>query len=337
MCIAHCGTLQPVKYVILMIYILTEKSQSILKNIMEDLIPIKKTHITFYSKFPLYYLAKNGEALLYKKADKNLDSNMLDRNQYPQFFIRKEDEATVVKELRAVLNIKLAKSISSKGFKAIKQSLCVVVEEALSDPSDGSLSSLPETIEILLNGAKKKSNLMEALLSINSNSPKIIQHSVNVLSLTAQYCFFKKYPEDKIRRVCLCALLHDIGTAKIEKKIIEAKDKLTDKEFLIYKKHPTMGFKDIQLYPDFDKTVAHTAFEHHERLDGSGYPNRTKKISFEAQLIGLIDSYEALKYQDKTFRTTLEPYDALQIIKKDVIAGKYNKKIFVDLCSCLIK
>ena len=70
---------------------------------MPDLIPIKKSHITFYDKFPIYHLSKDGEALLFKKADKE----MLDRNQYPQFFIRKEDEGTVVKKLQAVLNMNL--------------------------------------------------------------------------------------------------------------------------------------------------------------------------------------------------------------------------------------
>ncbi|MCK5100598.1 MAG: diguanylate cyclase, partial [Desulfobacteraceae bacterium] len=75
----------------------------------------------------------------------------------------------------------------------------------------------------------------------------------------------------------------------------------------------------------------------HECLDGSGYPNGIKNISFEAQVIGLIDSYEPLKYRDKKFRKALNPYDALQIIRKDVIQGKYNKQVFIDLCSCLIK
>jgi type II secretory ATPase GspE/PulE/Tfp pilus assembly ATPase PilB-like protein len=63
----------------------------------------------------------------------------------------------------------------------------------------------------------------------------------------------------------------------------------------------------------------------------------TKDISFEAQVIGLIDSYEPLKYSDKLFRKALKPYDALQIIKEDVLKGRYNKQIFIDLCSCLIK
>ena len=302
-----------------------------------DLIPIKESHITFYSNFTLYYLSTNGEPVIYKKQEEKLDGSKLFEHEHPQFFIHKKDEASVVKTLLSVLNIKFAKAISSKGIKVIKQTLCQVVEEALEGPLETSLSSLPETIEILFYGAKKNPDLIDALASMSSNSPKIIEHLVNVLAITAQYCFFKKFPDDQIKKLCLCALLHDIGASKIDKEIIETDEMLTDKEYEIYKTHTTIGYRDMKLYPTFDKHVALTALEHHECLDGSGYPNGIKNISFEAQVIGLIDSYEPLKYRGKKFRKALNPYDALQIIKKDVIQGKYNKKVFIDLCSCLIK
>lgn len=304
---------------------------------MKELIPIKKSHIMLYNDFSLYYISKDGEPLLYKATDKKLDREMLEKNQYPQFFISKDDEASILKKLQSVLNIKLAKAISSKGVKAIKQGLCQIVEEALQGPLEISLFSLPETIEILFYGVKKNSDLLHAIAAMNSNSTKIIEHSVNVLALTSQYCFFKKYSDDEIKRFALCALLHDIGTSHIDKNIIETDEKLTDKEYAILKTHTIKGYRDMRLYPSFDKSISLTILEHHELLDGSGYPNGIKNISFEAQVIGLIDSYEPLKYRNKKFRAVLEPYDALQIIKTDVLQGKYNKQVFVDLCSCLIK
>ncbi len=93
----------------------------------------------------------------------------------------------------------------------------------------------------------------------------------------------------------------------------------------------------MKLYPTFDKSVTKTALQHHERLDGSGYPVGTKIIAFEAQVIGLICSYDHLRHQEKIFRKALKPYKALQILKEDVIKTKYNKKVFMDLCSCLRK
>ncbi|MCG8640050.1 MAG: HD domain-containing protein [Desulfobacterales bacterium] len=304
---------------------------------MKDLIPIKKSHIRFYNDFPLYYISKNGDPLLYKKKDKTLDREMLDRNQYPRFFIKKEDEAEVVRQLQEVLNIKLAKAISSQGVEAIRAAMCDIVEEALSGPIDASLSALPETIEILLMGARKNSGLLESLATIHTVGKKLVGHCVNVLSITAQYCFFKNYPDDQVKELCLCALLHDVGLGKIDRQLFESAEKLSDKEFSEYKTHPAQGYKEVMKYPMFSKTVEKTVLEHHERLDGSGYPNKMTDICFEAQVIGLIDSYEQLKYHEKKFRKALNPFEALQIIKADVVKAKYNKKVFVDLCSCLIK
>ncbi len=302
-----------------------------------DLIPVKKSHIQFYNNFDLYHISKEGEPLLYKAADKKLDGEMLDRNQYPQFFIKKKDEAQIIKQLLKVLNLKLAKAISSKGIKTVKQTIGKIMEEALEGPLGISLSSLPETIEILLFGAKKNPDLLDALASMNAKSPVIIEHSINVLALTMQYAFFKELDDDRVKNLALCALLHDIGMTKIGKELIETKDALTDKQFAEYQSHTIRGYREMDLFPSFDKSVALTALEHHERLDGSGYPNRLKNISQEARIIGLIDSYEPLKYREKNFRKALTPYDALQIIKKDVVLGKYSKQMFKDLCSCLIK
>ncbi len=126
---------------------------------MHNLVPIKKSHIRFYNNFSLYYISENGEALLYKKAEDKLDGEKIDRNQYPQFFISKENEKSVVKKLLSILNIKLAEKIASKGIKAIKQSICQIMAEALEGPLGTSLLSLPETIEILLCGAKRNPDL----------------------------------------------------------------------------------------------------------------------------------------------------------------------------------
>lgn len=262
---------------------------------------------------------------------------MLEKNQYPQFFIRKKDEAKVRKEIGSVMNMEFAKAVSSQGFEVVKNALSRIVNEAISNPSNGGLSVLPETIEILFYGAKKQPDLLDSLLSLSSGSSKVVEHSINVLSIATQYCFFKGFPDDKVKNICLCALLHDIGTSGIDKTIIETDKKITEKEYLKYKKHTVLGFKQLQQYPSFDRSVEVTALEHHELLDGSGYPKGTTQISFEAMVIGLIDTYESLKYRARKYRNPLSPYAALQIIKKDVIKGKYNKDIFVDLCSCLIK
>jgi HD-GYP domain-containing protein (c-di-GMP phosphodiesterase class II) len=70
-----------------------------------------------------------------------------------------------------------------------------------------------------------------------------------------------------------------------------------------------------------------TALQHHERIDGSGYPNKLKCISKTAQIVGLIDCYESLTKDDRPYRNALDSFKALTILKKEVEVGKFNKKI----------
>ncbi len=308
-----------------------------MNQIKDNLIPIKPSHIKFYDDLPLYYISDKGEPVLYKKSDVPVGKKLIDSEKQSQFFILRKDEGLVTQNLISALNRKLAEDISSKGIATIKQLICQIVDEALQGPHEASLSLLPETIEIFFCNAKKSPKFLEALASIESKSSRIIEHSVNVLALTMQYCFFKESTNDEIRKLGLCALLHDVGTCHLDKELIETKELLSEEEFKRMKSHTTKGYNDLKSNKAFDKSVALAALEHHELLDGTGYPNGTREPSFESQVIGLIDSYEPLKYNEKSYRKALKAYDALQVLKKDVLKERYNKQVFVDLCSCLTK
>ena len=70
------------------------------------------------------------------------------------------------------------------------------------------------------------------------------------------------------------------------------------------------------------------ALTHHEKCDGSGYPNCKSNLPNFAQLIGIIDCYEALTNDDRPYRSAMDPLKALEIIKKDVIKNKFDVKQF---------
>ena len=73
--------------------------------------------------------------------------------------------------------------------------------------------------------------------------------------------------------------------------------------------------------------------EHHENLDGSGYPRGITHISFEGQLINLISCFEQLTYREKKYRKAKLPFSAMSTIKDETLKyGKFNKEIFKDFC-----
>jgi HD-GYP domain-containing protein (c-di-GMP phosphodiesterase class II) len=76
--------------------------------------------------------------------------------------------------------------------------------------------------------------------------------------------------------------------------------------------------------------------EDHVKIDGSGYPKGANHISKTAQIVGLVDCCEALTNDDRPYRSALDPFKALTIIKDDVVAGKFSRRLFEKFCYSLI-
>ena len=99
----------------------------------------------------------------------------------------------------------------------------------------------------------------------------------------------------RLRALATGALVHDIGKLSVPDSILQKPGPLTDEEFGIIKLHPEWGDK-ILVDLGFGDEVRHLVRDHHERLDGSGYPHGTESslISFDARILGVCDVYDAL-------------------------------------------
>ena len=302
---------------------------------MSEYVIVKPSQIDFLETIPFYYQSKDGEYLLYKKTGELLDKERAAQTRHPDLFIQKQDKERALKELTKGLNMEFAKQVAEGGLIQIKTALCNIVEEALAPGQEAAMLALPETIDILFKNSDQDHSTMEYLSKIATTSPMMVEHTVNVTALTLQYCFFHHLPEKETTKMALCALLHDVGTTKIGSQLIESRHRLTDKEFETYKTHSELGHDMIIVNTDFNIVVATVALEHHERMDKSGYPNQADVLCRESQIIGLIDCYESLTYRDKDFRKVKTPFATLNLIKEEVMEGKFSKKIFKEFTSCL--
>lgn len=155
--------------------------------------------------------------------------------------------------------------------------------------------------------------------------------------LVLNYGVFNELSETATKRLSLGALLHDIGLTGIPKQIAEADRKLTDQEFREYKKHVELGHKMIRESIQIDLSVAKGVLEHHERLDGKGYPKGISDVSFEGRLIGIADCFEDLINTEKKHRKRREPFEALKIVQDEILReGKFDKDIFKNFCLSLL-
>lgn len=113
--------------------------------------------------------------------------------------------------------------------------------------------------------------------------------------------------------IALASLFHDIGKFFIPDEILNKPAKLSDEEFNYIKMHST--YSSELLKGKFIEDIAQIVEQHHERLDGSGYPNGLKEnqIRIEAKIIGVTDSYDAMT-SDRAYRAKMKPKEAIEEI-----------------------
>ncbi len=136
--------------------------------------------------------------------------------------------------------------------------------------------------------------------------------------------------EDSIKALKYAGLTHDIGKIAIPSEILTKPGKLTPLEYEMIKMHPEIGYKILKDI-DFPWPVAEIVYEHHERLDGSGYPRGLKngEILFEARILAVADVVEAMS-SHRPYRPALGIDAAIEEIKKN--RGKLYDPDVVDVC-----
>jgi len=123
------------------------------------------------------------------------------------------------------------------------------------------------------------------------------------------------YPKEKVREIALGSFLHDIGKLCIPREIINKPGRLTPEEFEEVKRHTVYGYDILRQNVAFPLLSAHIALQHHERLDGSGYPRklRENEIHDYAKMVGIADVYDAL-VSKRVYRDAMLPSEALEIL-----------------------
>ena len=113
------------------------------------------------------------------------------------------------------------------------------------------------------------------------------------------------------------ALLHDIGKIGISAKILDKPARLTDEEFSLIKEHPTKGFRIIEPIAAY-KDVLPIILQHHERIDGKGYPQGLEghKISMEAKIVAVADAFDAI-VSDRPYRKGMSQPQAIEIMREE--------------------
>jgi HD-GYP domain-containing protein (c-di-GMP phosphodiesterase class II) len=167
----------------------------------------------------------------------------------------------------------------------------------------------------IINEVINNRKLMVNLIDIRAYDDYTFGHSVNVAILAVFIGIGMGYGETKLKELALGGLLHDVGKMFIPKEILNKQDKLTDNEMKVMKGHSLAGFELLRQNKEISLLSAHIAFQHHEKLDGSGYPRGLQgtEIHEYASIIAVADVYDALT-SDRPYRRGMLPHEAYEIL-----------------------
>ena len=170
---------------------------------------------------------------------------------------------------------------------------------------------------------------------IEVKDPYTAGHQQRVSQLTTAIAKGLNLSRDKIEGIRVASLIHDIGKISVPTEILSKSITLSDIEFSLIKRHSQIGY-DILKSIDFSNPVAQIVLQHHERLNGSGYPNKLKddEILLEARIIGVADVVEAMS-SHRPYRQALGIDKALEEISQNKCT--LYDPVIVDTCLRIFK
>lgn len=170
---------------------------------------------------------------------------------------------------------------------------------------------------------------------IDSKSTFTAKHSRGIAELAYKVSYHLGYPEEKCLEMKIAGLLHDIGKLAIPNSILDKKGALTDSEFSIIKSHVYYTKVILDRIEDI-KEISDFASNHHEKLNGNGYPRRFggNKLSEEERIMCTCDIYQALT-EDRPYRSGLSSEKAFTILDKMVSDGLVCKTAVSELKATL--
>ncbi|KGX85671.1 HD-GYP domain-containing protein [Pontibacillus litoralis] len=179
----------------------------------------------------------------------------------------------------------------------------------------------------LINEAQQNRLEILKMHRFSTKEDYLYHHSVAVGLLAALIARQLKYSKGEVIQIGLAGVLSDCGMAKIDPHILHKMKPLTTNEFEDIKKHPTYSYRMIENSKVLKHAVLLGVLQHHERIDGSGYPIglRANKIHTYGKIIAVCDTYHAMT-SERLYRSKQSPFKVIEAITHDQF-GKFDHRI----------
>ncbi len=192
------------------------------------------------------------------------------------------------------------------------------------------IAKIPDfTMNIELEHLVKLSSIFSTI--IDSNSSFTSRHSSGLSDKIEKLSYHYAYDSEKIMKLIIAANLHDLGKLAVANKILDKQSPLTKEEFEVVKCHTYYTRQALQKIDGFDDIVE-WASNHHEKLDGNGYPYglNASQLSHESRMMTCLDIYQALT-EDRPYRSGMSHNDTMKILNEHASKGYIDASIVKDI------
>lgn len=171
------------------------------------------------------------------------------------------------------------------------------------------------TITAITASVLRNPDAMISLFKVKQADKYTFQHSVAVATLLIAFCRSLEMDRETTEQVGLGGLLHDIGKMKVPHYILNKPGKLTESEFAVMQRHVEYGELALESASNISQIALDIVLQHHERLDGSGYPRGLKgdQLSIYGQMASIVDVYDAMT-SDRIYHQGRQATEVLQIL-----------------------
>jgi len=187
----------------------------------------------------------------------------------------------------------------------------------MANAEDGKLPS-PKVYNNLRNSiieeVHTKIDMVQCINQLRISDEYTYSHCVNTAVLASVFAKEFAFSDKHLKEITLGAMLHDLGKMRVPKVLLYKPTKLAPDEMEIVKRHPELGYKMIKQM-DVPEIVAGMAYNHHEKINGTGYPRKLteSQLSVYDQIMAIIDVYDAL-ISDRPYKKAIPFHQAINIL-----------------------
>ncbi len=292
----------------------------------EAFIPVslKSLRVDTVLDFDLYIMV-NGEYILYRANETAFSEHsrqaLLEHN-VPHVYVSSEDCSGYQKYIEEHLEDILNDDTVDDSSKAtiMYDTATLLIKEVMTKPNSVEvIKRSVKVVETTVLHNLRNSNAFHNMLRVMEFDYSTYTHSINVCTFSLALAQEAGISDpDKLSRLGLGALLHDVGKTRIDESVLNKKGPLTPEEWKLIKMHPQWGFEIILKTDIIPHDSHYPILQHHEREDGSGYPHGLKSTEIHpySKIVAIADVFDAMTTQ-RVYRDAVETFPALKEIYSD--------------------